>query len=81
MKKVGWPEPELALRGGADGTDLLRGLIRQARRKLRRGAWLLLEASPAQMPALRRELAVQGYAEVAVIPDLSGRERVIKARW
>jgi release factor glutamine methyltransferase len=80
MKKVGWPEPELALRGGTDGTDLLRRLIRQARRKLYRGAWLLLEASPAQMPVLRRELAKHGYTGLAVAADLSGRERVIRAR-
>jgi release factor glutamine methyltransferase len=56
MKKVGWPEPALALGGGPDGTDLLRRLIRQAPRKLRDRGYLLLEADPAQMPCLRREL-------------------------
>jgi release factor glutamine methyltransferase len=80
MQKVGWPEPELALRGGSDGMDLLRRLIRQAPRKLRPGGYLLLEAAPAQMPALGRELADRGYAEIVVVPDLAGRDRVIRAR-
>jgi release factor glutamine methyltransferase len=80
MKKIGWPEPALALRGGIDGTDLLRRLIRQASRKLRRGGILLAEAGPAQMSVLERELAERGFGEIAVIPDLAGRDRVIRAR-
>jgi release factor glutamine methyltransferase len=80
MKKIGWPEPALALRGGIDGTDLLRRLIRQASRKLRRGGILLAEAGPAQMAVLELELAERGFGEIAVIPDLAGRDRVIRAR-
>jgi release factor glutamine methyltransferase len=80
MGKIGWPEPALALKGGIDGTDLLRRLIRQAHRKLRARGYLLLEASPAQMSRLQRELADQGYGEIAVIPDLAGRDRAIRAR-
>jgi release factor glutamine methyltransferase len=80
MGKIGWPEPALALRGGIDGTDLLRRLIRQAVRKLRRGGYLLLEAAPVQMPRLQRELAEQGYGQIVVVPDLAGRARVIQAR-
>jgi release factor glutamine methyltransferase len=80
MKKIGWPEPALALRGGVDGTDLLRLLIRQAPRKLRPGGALLLEAAPAQMNLLSRELHEQGFGEIALIPDLAGRNRVIRAR-
>jgi release factor glutamine methyltransferase len=79
MKKVGWPEPALALSGGPDGTDLLRRLIRQAPRKLRAGGYLLLEADPAQMPVLRRELAERGFNGIAVVSDLAGRDRVIRA--
>jgi len=80
MKKIGWPEPALALAGGVDGTDLHRRLIRQAPRKLRAGGTLLLEAAPAQMTLLERELIEQGYGEIAVVPDLAGRDRVIRAR-
>jgi release factor glutamine methyltransferase len=80
MKKVGWPEPELALQGGRDGTDLLRRLIRRSPRKLRSSGHLLLEAAPQQMPILQRELADQGFKEITVVADLAGRDRVIKAR-
>jgi release factor glutamine methyltransferase len=80
MRKVGWPEPELALQGGGDGTDLLRRLIRQSPRKLSSSGYLLLEAAPVQMPVLQRELADQGFKEITVLADLAGRDRVIKAR-
>ena len=80
MKKIGWPEPALALKGGIDGTDFLRRLIRQVPRKLRAGGYLLLEAAPAQMTLLQRELSGHGYREVTIIPDLAGRDRVIRAR-
>ena len=80
MRKIGWPEPALALRGGVDGTDLLRLLIRQAPRKLRAGGALLLEAAPAQMNLLSGELSEQGFREITTIADLAGRDRVIRAR-
>jgi release factor glutamine methyltransferase len=80
MQKIGWPEPALALRGGVDGTDLLRRLICQARRKLRPGGYLLLEASPAQMALLKREAAEQEYGETTAIADLAGGDRVLRAR-
>ena len=80
MRKVGWPEPELALQGGAHGTDLLHRLIRQSPRKLHSDGYLLLEAASQQMPVLQRELADQGFKEITVTPDLAGRDRVIKAR-
>ena len=80
MGKIGWPEPALALKGGVDGTDLLRRLILQAPRRLRAGGTLLLEAAPAQMSLLERELVEQGFREIAVVPDLGGRDRVIRAR-
>jgi release factor glutamine methyltransferase len=80
MQKIGWPEPALALRGGADGTDLLRRLIRQASRKLRAGGALLLEAAPDQMTLLERELIEQGFGELTTIPDLAGLDRVVRAR-
>lgn len=80
MRKVGWPEPELALQGGVHGTDLLHRLIRQSSRKLRSTGYLLLEAAPQQMPVLQRELEDQGFKGITVTPDLGGRDRVIKAR-
>ncbi len=80
MRKVGWPEPELALQGGVHGTDLLHRLIRHSPRKLHSDGYLLLEAASQQMPVLQRKLADQGFKEITVTPDLAGRDRVIKAR-
>jgi release factor glutamine methyltransferase len=80
LKKVGWPEPGLALQGGGDGTDLLRRLIRQSPRKLSPCGHLLLEAAPQQMAGLARELADHGFKEISVFADLAGRDRVIRAR-
>jgi release factor glutamine methyltransferase len=80
LLKIGWPEPPGALRGGPDGTDLLARLIRQAPERLARPGWLLLEAAPPQMERLRALLEAGGFREIAVVPDLAGRPRVIKGR-
>ncbi len=80
MKKAGWPEPQIALHGGADGTDLLLRLIRQASRKLSSSGYLLLEAAAGQMKTLAGELAAQGFEEIVVVPDLAGRDRLIRGR-
>jgi release factor glutamine methyltransferase len=81
MQKVGWPEPAAALRGGPDGTELLRRLIHQAPRRLVRAGHLLLEAAPPQMECLRAEMTAAGFRDVTVLPDLAGRGRVIRGQW
>jgi release factor glutamine methyltransferase len=78
MIKVGWPEPPRALRGGADGTELLRRLIGQAPGHLARPGWLLLEAAPGQMRTLQGVMADYGFGEIGVAMDLGGRARVIR---
>ena len=55
MRKLGWPEPELALRGGRDGTAAGRAArSAQAPARLAPGGWLLLEAAPPQINKLSR---------------------------
>lgn len=80
LKKIGWPEPEDALRGGSRGTALLERLIRQAPDRLRSPGYLLVEAAPDQMDYMRGLLRNKGFQEIVVVPDLAGRQRVIKAR-
>lgn len=80
MRKIGWPEPEDALRGGADGTVLLARLVKQAPACLAAGGFLLLEADPAQMAFLRQRLLLTGFLDIETIPDLAGRPRVIRGR-
>ena len=79
MQKIGWPEPELALKGGNDGTLLLEGLILQAPEKLCRGGTLLLESAAAQVPRLIPLLQAAGFGGIRVLKDLAGRDRGIRA--
>jgi release factor glutamine methyltransferase len=71
-------EPRLALDGGADGLDIIRRLIPEARGFLRPGGVLLLEADPGQMAPVGGILASQGYIDIQTYRDLSDRPRVIQ---
>jgi release factor glutamine methyltransferase len=77
MAKVGWPEPEVSLRGGRDGTDVIARLIRAASPKLRAGGWLVVEAAPDQFLKLFALMDQSGFRHIEVEKDLAGRERVI----
>jgi release factor glutamine methyltransferase len=69
-------EPGLALRGGADGLDAIRGLVTQSG-----GAALLgLEVGAGQAGAVARLLAAAGFAAVDARRDLAGIERVVVGR-
>ena len=80
MQKIGWPEPEAALRGGAAGTAVVCRLINQSRDRIRTGGYLLLEAAPMQMGVLRQYMSRAGYVDIFVRKDLSGKDRVIGGR-
>ncbi len=80
MKKIGWPEPASALKGGEDGTEPAENLIRQARRRLRAEGVLMLEASSEQMNKLYALLDSCGYRDIVVRRDMADRERMIMAR-
>jgi release factor glutamine methyltransferase len=71
-------EPQLALDGGPDGLDVIRRLLEQAPARLRPGGALLVEIGAGQGAAATR-LARQLYpsADVAIQPDLAGRDRVL----
>ena len=77
LRKIGWPEPEVSLRGGRDGTDIARRLIESAPMKLRSGGWLALEAAPPQFGALSACMEKSGFRSIGVDRDLAGRDRVI----
>ncbi|MGA2976559.1 MAG: peptide chain release factor N(5)-glutamine methyltransferase [Spirochaetia bacterium] len=80
IRKLGWPEPEIALRGGTDGTAIAQRLIRSAPAKLAAGGWLLLEAAPAQLPKLHALMDQAGFHSVDIEKDLAGKDRVIAGR-
>ncbi|MBN1797619.1 MAG: peptide chain release factor N(5)-glutamine methyltransferase [Spirochaetales bacterium] len=80
LKKIGWPEPEQALRAGPDGLDYLKAIIRSAPQHLNPGGYLFLEAASPQLKILEDFMKKLNYINSTVVKDLAGRERVIYAR-
>lgn len=77
--EVGRWEPRVALDGGPDGLDLVRRLLEQAPKRLAPGGLLALEIGADQgdrVAALCR--ATFPHAEVAILPDLAGLDRVVR---
>lgn len=71
-------EPLLALNGGPDGLAKIRGLCHRITSKLRPDGGLLLEVGQGQASAVVTLLhGLFPRAEIEVIPDLSGTDRVV----
>ncbi|MCL4560484.1 MAG: peptide chain release factor N(5)-glutamine methyltransferase [Chloroflexi bacterium] len=71
-------EPALALDGGTDGLDLIRRLLLQAKTRLATGGRILCEIEAGQgMAAQELGYVVFPEAQVRVIQDLSGRDRLL----
>ncbi len=70
-------EPRLAMDGGPDGLDCIRGLLAQAPGKLKDRGAILLELDPEQAPAVEA-LAREHFhgVETNVTKDLAGLDRV-----
>jgi len=73
-------ESTLSYDGGQDGTDVLRRVLRESPRFLRRGGAILLELGGSQAEELRDDLARLGYGDVTVLADEEGDVRGIEAR-
>lgn len=79
-------DPPMALYGGVDGLDVVRGIVEQAALLLRRGGLLLIEHSDQQgdeagalsVPGVLR--ADRRFDEIRDSLDLTGRPRVTVAR-
>lgn len=75
-------EPKLALLAKDDGTSFLKSIIQSSVKFLKPGGWLMMEMDPAQMPAMLDETkATKQFSEIKAVKDLSGHERVIRARY
>lgn len=72
-------EPEMALRGGADGLVLIRPLLAQARTRLAPTGLILLEIG-WQQGHNARAAAVEAFPEaaVSVLKDYAGHDRLVK---
>lgn len=74
-------EPEAALRGGADGLDLIRPLIRGAGALLKPGGRLYLEIATCNRDEVIKLAQLAGsYEDIEVLRDHEGLDRVLAAR-
>jgi release factor glutamine methyltransferase len=73
-------EPGVALFGGEDGLDLIRGVAQAARRSLKPGGWLVMEIGDGQGDAVSEVVVQSGLRLDRVEPDLQDISRVIVAQ-
>ena len=71
-------EPRTALDGGADGLDVIRGLVHDAAIALRRGGFIFMEIGDDQGAPVAALLESAGFSEVGISKDLAGRVRYAK---
>jgi release factor glutamine methyltransferase len=74
-------ERPLSYDGGTDGADILRRVLVEAPRYLRRGGALLLEVGGDQADLLRGDLDRLGYIDVSILADEDGDVRGIEATF
>jgi release factor glutamine methyltransferase len=74
-------EPHEALFGGPRGDEAALAILAEVGEWLARPGTLVLELAPTQGTTLAVAATAAGAAEVRVRPDLTGRERVLIARW
>jgi release factor glutamine methyltransferase len=63
------------------GVGVPEALAGRSRELLVRGGWLAVELGEGQQQAFAALLGDLGFATVTITPDLTGRERVVEARW
>lgn len=73
-------EPKLALDGGPDGLDFYRRLVPFALRALKAGGAFAVELHEVCLDAAKELTEQAGFVQVAIVRDLNGKPRVIKAR-
>lgn len=72
-------EPRLALTPGEDGLAAYRTIAQGAGARLVPNGRLLVEIGPTQGQAVARLFAQAGFADIRILPDLDGRDRVVAA--
>jgi release factor glutamine methyltransferase len=79
LKKEVQNEPRRALDGGKDGLDLIRRIIHESTAHLNDGGYLMMEADPRQMDAIRRLLLERNYRHITIRKDMADNDRIITA--
>lgn len=73
-------EPRRALTDEGDGLGCYRRIVAGAAAHLVAGGRLAVEIGPRQAAPVRGMMAEAGFGQIAVIPDLDGRDRVVQGR-
>ncbi len=74
-------EPEVALFGGQDGTEIIQRLIQQSAELLLPGGALIFETSPINIDRCVQLVAANdAFGQVDIEKDLAGHKRVVVAR-
>lgn len=73
-------EPELALRGGADGLDFYRCIVANYTHRIQPGGYLAFEFGQGQGPAVEQILLAAGYIIEQWADDYGGIQRAVIAR-
>jgi release factor glutamine methyltransferase len=82
LQKEVLKEPRAALDGGEDGLDFYRRIIKDARKHLMPGGYLLLEAGFGQAGRIQNIIEADSIFKVLEIKkDFNGIDRVIIAKW
>ena len=72
-------EPTLALVAGDDGLRDIRTILSEAPEWLARPGAVLLEMAPHQVARAERLARAAGFTATAILPDLTGRDRIVRA--
>lgn len=73
-------EPGTALCGGADGLDFYRKIAAEAGKWLNEGGYIFFEIGFDEAMEVSNILEQNGFEEIKVAKDLSGLDRVVRAR-
>ena len=71
-------EPVLALDGGSDGLDFYRAIVKNFKMLLKRSGAMMFEVGISQAMSVAAILESCGFAEIEILRDLGGIERVVK---
>lgn len=74
-------EPRIALTDEGDGLDAYRAITEQAGQHLHAGGRLLVEIGWQQGSDVAGMFKDSGFAEVKIVQDLDGRDRVVSGIW
>lgn len=72
-------EPRMALTDESDGLDAYRAIAAHAAAYLVPGGRMMLEIGPTQGGAVASLVQIAGFSNIDILPDLDGRDRVVRA--